>query len=148
MRGFSAWIALGLLASVPTVALADVISDEEAQCRSKKEGDACEIGSEKGTCTKSTCGRNDYSEGVPPKMKQVECMICEVGKAPEPAAAEEPAAKDETKGAANEDAAKAESKDDGPTAKKPKSSGCSIGGGSPALGLMLLGFAVARRRGR
>ena len=147
MRGFSAWIALGLVASFPTVALADIISDEEAQCRSKKEGDACEIGSAKGTCAKSTCARNDYSEGVPPKTKQVDCMICEVGKAPEPAAAEEPEPKPDAKEESKDATPKAGAKDDGPAAKKPKSSGCTVGGSAPAFGFMLLALAFVRRRG-
>ncbi len=144
MRAFSAWVALGLVASFPSVALADVISDEEGQCRSKNEGDACEIGGAEGACAKSTCARNDYSEGVPPKVKQVECMICEVGKAP--AAAEEPEAKADAKEAAKEPAPKSEAKDDGPAAKKPKSSSCTVGGSAPAFGFMLLALAFVRRR--
>ncbi len=144
MRAFSAWIALGLVASFPSVTLADVISDEEAQCRTKNAGDPCEIGSEKGTCAKSTCARNDYSEGVPPKMKQVECMICEVGEAP--AAAEEPEAKADAKETSKEPEPKSDTKDDGPVAKKPKSNGCTVGGSAPAFGLMLLALAFVRRR--
>ncbi|MCR9164259.1 MAG: MYXO-CTERM sorting domain-containing protein [Nannocystaceae bacterium] len=146
MRAFSAWMALGLVALSPTVVLADVISDEEGQCRSKKEGDVCEIGDEKGVCAKSSCARNDYSEGVPPKTKQVECLICDVTKTPQPTAEQAPEAAPDEDEASKDGAKKAEAKDDGPAAKKAKSSGCSVGGTSPVWALTLLALAFVRRR--
>jgi len=135
---------LGLFASFPTVAAADVISDEEGQCRSKNEGDACSIGDDAGSCVKSTCARNDYSEGVPPKTKSVECLICKVGEAPEPVEAEEPAEAEDPAEDAKTDA-KAETKV--PEAKPAKSGGCTVGGPAPVgLGLLLLGAAAWTRR--
>ena len=147
MRGISRWIALGLFASFPTVASADVISDEESQCRSKNEGDACSIGDEAGSCVTSTCARNDYSEGVPPKTKSVECLICKVGEAPKPVEVEppaEPAPEGDAKAESKADT-KAESK--GPEAKPAKSGGCSTGRPGPlGLSLFLLGASLWVRR--
>ena len=57
-------------------AQADIISDEESRCRSAEAGAACEIDGKPGVCAKSTCSRNDYSDGPPPKTKSVECMVC------------------------------------------------------------------------
>ncbi|MGH1346920.1 MAG: hypothetical protein ACRBN8_35455 [Nannocystales bacterium] len=145
MRVLCAWITVGLFALVPNVAMADVISDEEAQCRSQKAGDACSIGGEAGTCQQSTCSRNDYSEGVPPKTKQVDCMVCKAGAAPEPIGEEAKAedAKDEKPAAEAGKDAKAGSEDAG----KSKSSGCSVGGPAPlGLGLLLVGGVMLGRR--
>lgn len=67
-----------LLIAIPaTSAMADVISEEESVCRSREEGDACTISGRKGACAKSTCSRNDYSNGPPPTIKQVECLVCD-----------------------------------------------------------------------
>jgi len=146
MRGLSGWLALGLFASIPSVAFGDIIADEEAGCRSKNEGDPCTVRDEPGTCAKSTCTRNDYSDGVPPKTKQVDCLVCK----PKDAAQEaepEPAAKvDETKDAQTpkEDADAAEPK--AAEAKPTKTSGCTVGG-SPSAGLLwLLGLGLLCRR--
>lgn len=134
--------------------MADLISDEEAQCGSNKVGEACTVAGEAGTCQKSTCSRNDYSEGVPPKTKQVECMVCKAGAAPpeppEPVAEAKGAreaeagkdAKAESRGGASKDP-EAKSKDDA------KAGGCTVGGPAPlGLGLVLLGGVFwMRRRG-
>lgn len=143
-------IAVALLALAPSVAQADIISDEEANCRSQKAGDACTIAGEAGTCQKSTCARNDYSEGVPPKTKQVECMVCKPGAAPTAVAEEgDPPTPDEAKDE------KVDAKDEsskGAGAKKEdeassKSGGCTVGGSAPSgLGLLMFGGVVFRRR--
>jgi hypothetical protein len=67
-------------------ARADIISDNQAVCRDKAAGDACEVDGKAGKCAKSTCSRNDYSGGTPPKQVSSECLICE----PETAAASPP----------------------------------------------------------
>jgi hypothetical protein len=122
---------------VPAVpAAADIISDEESECRDKTAGDACSLEGKAGLCAKSTCSRNDYSDGPPPKQKQVECMVCQPGatKAASEPAATEPAPASDTKA--------------GATAK-----GCgsarigepSLAIGSSVLGIALLGLALRRR---
>lgn len=149
MRVLSRWIAVGLFALAPGVAMADVISDEEAQCRSEKVGEACTIAGESGTCQKSTCSRNDYSEGVPPKTKQVECMVCKPGAvAPEPVAEAKDSPKPEEDKAAKadskEEAAKPGSQDE---ASSKSGGGCTVGGPAPlGLGLLLLGGVFWTRR--
>ncbi len=152
MRVLSAWITVGLFALAPGVATADLISDEEGQCRSKKEGDACEAGGESGTCQKSTCSRNDYSEGVPPKTKQVECMVCKPGAPdPEPVAEEKAPEPDDSKEAeaASKDEASKDAKAGSEDEASSKSGGCTVGSPAPlALGLLLLGGVFwTRRRG-
>lgn len=142
----SRWIAVGLFSLAPNVAMADLISDEEGECRAKKEGDACEAGGEAGTCQKSTCSRNDYSEGVPPKTKQVECLICTPGAAPpEPVAEEkdEAEAEAEVKDAGKKDApVKAEDE-----ASSKSGGGCTVGSPAPVgLGLLLIGGVFWTRR--
>lgn len=71
---------LVLLAAPP--AHADIISEEEEVCRDKKAGDACTISGEAGACITAKCGRNDYSDGPPPKTVYEDCLQCEVGKEP------------------------------------------------------------------
>ena len=68
-------VLLGVLA-VSSVAFADLVSDREAECRDKKAGDACRASLSAGVCTASKCSRNDYSEGIPPKQKLVDCLKC------------------------------------------------------------------------
>ncbi|MBV1856893.1 MAG: hypothetical protein KUG77_00680 [Nannocystaceae bacterium] len=145
MRVLSRWIAVGLFALAPRVAMADIISDEEAQCRSQEVGAACTVGEDVGTCQKSTCSRNDYGEGVPPKTKQVDCMVCKPGAAVvEPVADEKDSPAEDTKAAtAKGEADKAGSKDEASS----KSGGCAMGSTGPAgLGLLLLGGALWMRR--
>lgn len=64
------------LFSLSSVAVADVILDIESGCRDKKAGEACRAKLSAGVCTPSKCSRNDYSEGVPPKQKVVDCLKC------------------------------------------------------------------------
>lgn len=136
-------VALGMLA-VSASARADIISDEEAVCRGKNKGDACEAGGKAGTCVDSTCGFNDYSNGPPPKRGEKPCLLC--APSPEPAKEATPA-KAETKPDAKTET-KTETKTDAKT-ETPKA-GCSIDGalgpGSLALGVMLLVLARRARR--
>ncbi|MBM4779707.1 MAG: hypothetical protein GQE15_18540 [Archangiaceae bacterium] len=62
--------------ALSSVALADLVSDTESACRDKKAGDACRASLSAGVCTASKCSRNDYSEGIPPKQKVVDCLKC------------------------------------------------------------------------
>lgn len=61
---------------VSPVVVADLVISEEDVCRGLKPGAACRASLSEGVCTQSTCTRNDYSEGVPPKQKVVECLKC------------------------------------------------------------------------
>ena len=135
-------VGLGVAGSVH----ADIISDEEASCRDKKEGDPCEADSKSGTCAKSKCGKNDYSDGPPPKRTMADCLVCTPGAAKEAAPAKE-ATPAKTDTPAKEAApAKTDTKESG------AAKGCSSAGGdgsswlvaSVVLGLGLVGFA--RRR--
>lgn len=62
--------------ALSSVSFADLISDTESECRDKKAGDACRASLSAGVCTASKCSRNDYSEGIPPKQKLVDCLKC------------------------------------------------------------------------
>src|SRR5258705_7085122 len=63
----AAWLA------APFPASADVVSPAAAACNGKSAGDACDKG---GSCKKSTCSKLDYSQGVPPRSKTYECLVC------------------------------------------------------------------------
>ncbi len=62
--------------SLSAVASADIIAGPEAECRDKKVRDPCRAENGSGVCTASKCSRNDYSGGVPPKQKVVDCLKC------------------------------------------------------------------------
>ena len=62
--------------TLSSAAFADLISDTESECRGKKAGDACRASLSAGVCSASKCSRNDYSEGIPPKEKIVDCLKC------------------------------------------------------------------------
>lgn len=130
------------IAAWPAIANADVISDEEAQCRGKGKGDACEVGGKPGACVDSTCTFNDYSNGPPPKAGQRACFMCQPGAAPP--------AKQEEAVPAKTDASKSEPGKTETSTPVPAKSGCSIDGAlgpvSAALGLGLLVLAHRRRR--
>jgi len=72
---FPALLSLAMLGTA-TAAHADVITDEEAACRDKKEGDACSAQGKAGACATKKCGRLDYSKGTPPTSKDVDCLWC------------------------------------------------------------------------
>lgn len=59
-----------------SLAAADVISPEEDVCRDAEVGETCRTSGVRGTCQLTTCYRNDYSEGTPPRTIEVECMRC------------------------------------------------------------------------
>ncbi|MBM4779708.1 MAG: hypothetical protein GQE15_18545 [Archangiaceae bacterium] len=62
---------------VAGVALADIPPSNSTQCHSAQTGAACTTDDGKpGTCLKQLVSRLDYSEGVPPKTKQVEMLLC------------------------------------------------------------------------
>jgi hypothetical protein len=140
-----ALVAFFTVASASAAARADVISNEEGACQGKAAGDACDLDGKAGRCATSTCSRNDYSDGPPPKQKQVECLLCD------PAAkAEETPAKTDPKATTVEPTkAASESKQ----SEVPTTRGCANASiaspstmiGSSVLGLVLLGLA---RRGR
>jgi len=59
------------------VAFADIPPDNAAQCMSAKAGGACTTDDGRiGTCVPTMVSRPDYSQGVPPKTKQVEMLVC------------------------------------------------------------------------
>jgi len=66
--------AAGLLASL---AWADIPPSDSEGCRGAKAGAKCKTDRQQpGTCVKSTCTQNDYSDGPPPKQVTVECLVC------------------------------------------------------------------------
>jgi MYXO-CTERM domain-containing protein len=142
-----ALVSFVAVALAGTPALADVISNEEGACQQKAAGDACDLDGKAGKCTKSTCGRNDYSDGVPPKSIQVECLLCEPAK-DEPT--EVPAKTDAKATTVEPTKTAGEAKN----TEVPKTKGCanaSIGEpstaiGSAVLGIVLLGLGWRRRR--
>ena len=67
-------IATVLMASF---AWADIPPMNSSGCHGAKAGSKCKTdASEPGTCVKSTCSRNDYSDGPPPKLVPYECLVC------------------------------------------------------------------------
>lgn len=67
-------------------AWADVPPADVDGCYNRSAGDACkrDDGSD-GTCAASKCVKLDYSEGVPPKSIEYDCLKCEAkAAAPEP----------------------------------------------------------------
>jgi MYXO-CTERM domain-containing protein len=135
-------IALGA-----TSAAADVISDEEAECDGKTDGDSCSLDGKAGSCAKSSCGKNDYSDGVPPKHVQVDCLVCVPAK-DDPS---ETPAKTDPKATTVEPTKTA---GDAKSSEVPTTRGCanarvadpSTAAGCGVLGLVLLGLARRRRR--
>ncbi|MBE2253917.1 MAG: hypothetical protein IAE78_30590 [Myxococcus sp.] len=70
----AALVALVLGASV---ARADVPAANSTQCQGAAAGSACVTDDgAAGTCVAQLVSRFDYSEGVPPKTKQVELLLC------------------------------------------------------------------------
>lgn len=79
-----------VLCLASAAAWADVPPADVSGCNGKTAGDACkrDDGGD-GTCASSKCGKLDYSEGVPPKSVEYDCMKCEVKAAPAPKPPEE-----------------------------------------------------------
>ena len=148
------WSLLALpLGLVPDAARADVIDPNAEACGSKNEGDACKVDGEDGSCVPSTCFRNDYSDGTPPKSVSYDCLMCKQGApeaTPEKAAPEEAAPEKAAPGEAAPEKA-APLPEPGPPATQPKTSGCSVAQAATSslsigVGLLLLGFVRRRRR--
>lgn len=140
-------VASVLFLGLASEARADLISDEEAQCQQAAEGAACDLGGKPGVCAKSTCHRNDYSDGPPPKSKSVDCLVC-MAKDEVPATdTKATLSTTETKTAADTKTPSGESKPATTT-----KSGCASGGtdtGAWQLGCIALGLglvAFGRRR--
>lgn len=134
MRRLATALTLASIVFASSTASADLIDPSEDACAGKKQGQACDadgVGGE-GHCAASTCSRNDYSEGTPPKSVDYDCVVCKPGAAPEAKSDSKPVASSE--------------------GDKPKNkSGCAVGPNpvslaSLAAGLLVIGF-VTRRRG-
>ncbi len=69
-------IMLAAALAVTTAAYADLVVSDEYVCNELKAGAACSGAHGEGTCQQTTCGRNDYSGGIPPKRKSVPCLKC------------------------------------------------------------------------
>lgn len=82
-------VLLGLFVALALplgTARADVITQDVAECRGKKGGDACMDG--KGACVASRCSRLDYSQGSPPRGSiEYDCMRCSLDVKPSSVAA-------------------------------------------------------------
>lgn len=114
--------------------LADIV------CGSNRAGEACEVNGAAGTCVADTCTRLDYSQGVPPREVQRECMRCQVVAPPAPAAA--PGA------AAPVPAAPAPAAPAPAAPAATASSGCRVAPGTTVAPFLLLLFAPLLRRRR
>ena len=69
--------AAAALTLIACAAWADIPPPNSSSCRDAKPGAKCKSDEGKaGTCAKSTCSRNDYSEGPPPKSVSYECLVC------------------------------------------------------------------------
>jgi hypothetical protein len=67
----------------PFLAFADIPPQDSMDCRSKVAGATCKTDDGKsGTCKTVKRSRRDYGSGMPPKMIEVDMLICE---APKPA---------------------------------------------------------------
>lgn len=142
--------ALGicLVFLTPSVALADVISMEQAVCRDAKENDACDLGDKKGFCVKSTCSKNDYGDGAPPKAVSVDCLVCDPeAKAPEPEETKVEAEAEAEADAATKEEPKKDGEEAKPAAEAEKGGMCSVDAPAPlGLGALALGLALWVRR--
>lgn len=72
MRRLAAGVVL-----LACAAWGDIPPRDTSGCRDKKNGAVCKRDDGKaGVCATSTCSRNDYSNGPPPKSVQYECLVC------------------------------------------------------------------------
>lgn len=70
-------LLLLLVLSTGGLAFADIAPDNLAGYRGKSAGTACQTDDgQPGVCTKTMVSRPDYSEGPPPKYRQVEYLLC------------------------------------------------------------------------
>lgn len=69
--------ALGLSVLLAGVAWADILPPDTHQCSGLKAGAACTTDAGgPGTCVAQQMGRRDYTHGVPPRVVQVEVLVC------------------------------------------------------------------------
>ncbi len=96
-------------------ALADVTPPDTDGCYARAEDAGCKKDDQAdGTCTKSSCGKLDYSHGTPPTPIVVECLKCANGPVDPPP-------------------------DAGPTTSNDqKQTACAAGGGSLLIALAAL----------
>jgi MYXO-CTERM domain-containing protein len=141
------------VALIPITSHADVIDPSEDACGGKNENDACEVGGREGYCKTSTCSKLDYSDGVPPKTKDYDCLTCEPGAAPEPDPKPEDGKDGSGTPAAGDDAKTKPTGSPTPSeaATNAEKKGCSVGAtgtsmASVAFGLLLLGWARRRQK--
>lgn len=70
-------LTLALALACSSLALADILPQEVADCRDKAAGAACTTPEgQAGTCQEISVTRPDYSGGVPPKYKSVKMLGC------------------------------------------------------------------------
>lgn len=128
-------LLVGLMLSLaPALARADVISPAVAECQSKTAGAACSDAGNPGQCAVSRCSKLDYSQGVPPRSVEYDCLECkpaptpaDVAPAPEPA---QPKAADSKAG---------------PPVSESR---CAVDPATGSLGLLVGVFAALRGRRR
>ncbi|MCZ7687317.1 MAG: hypothetical protein M5U28_54700 [Sandaracinaceae bacterium] len=75
-------VALALSCALPAVASADVPPPGLEECSGRSAGDPCTVGGMDGACEDTTCGRLDYSDGVPPRSVSYPCVLCRAGATP------------------------------------------------------------------
>jgi hypothetical protein len=77
--------AMWVVVLLAGVAWADIAPSDVSGCNGKSAGDSCkrDDGSA-GSCAKSTCSRNDYSNGPPPTQVSYECLLCGAAASPPP----------------------------------------------------------------
>jgi hypothetical protein len=70
-------LVVGCALVLASAAWADIPPSDTSGCRDKTQGATCkrDDGAE-GSCAKSTCSRNDYSNGPPPTSVAYECLKC------------------------------------------------------------------------
>ena len=118
---------------VSSSASADLIDPREDACRGKSESDACKAdGGDDGHCAKSTCSKNDYSEGTPPKSVEYDCLLCKPGAPPEATPA--PDVKSDSKPVSTSESDKPKNK-----------SGCAVGASPVSMASVAGGPFAARR---
>jgi hypothetical protein len=68
---------LAVTVLLSSAALADIPPANSSQCQGAKAGSTCTTDDgARGTCVTQWVSRLDYSDGVPPKTRQVEMLLC------------------------------------------------------------------------
>ncbi|XXF77430.1 hypothetical protein P2318_30915 [Myxococcaceae bacterium GXIMD 01537] len=122
-------LLLTAVLSFASTAGADIPPPNTSACTQKEAGSACETEDGKsGTCQTSKCSRNDYSNGVPPTVREYECLQCVAGEGT-------PSSPSTTATAS-------------PTSPEKKSGSCAAMPGAPLAASALWVGWLARRRKR